>query len=154
MPIIEDADLTSVSTDREPFPEGLYHVTVKESELIKADGGGYKGVIIKSRINAAEVEGEPADKFAEREYWHYIYTRQNDGKPNKVGLSDIKRYLEAGFGKGSPEAESAKPDTDLLNGMNLKLYLKVREYDDKNEKDVNGQPVKRRSNDVKQILAA
>jgi len=150
MPIIEDADLTSVSTDREPFPEGMYSVTVKESELIPEG----KGVIIRSRIDSAEVEGEDGSKFAEREYWDYIYTKQNDGKANKMGLEQIKKYMEAAFGKGSPEADTPRPDTDLLNGQQLKLYLTVRTYDDKNEKDVNGQPVKRRSNSVKKIFAA
>lgn len=116
MPVIEGADLTSVSTEREPFAAGEYLVTVKESEI--KDG---KTLIIKSRIE------EPVE-FQGREYWDYINLRQNDGKQNRIGLESAKRYMEAVFGKGSPEAESSPPDTDVLNGHQVRVLLEVREY--------------------------
>lgn len=136
MPIIQGADMTSVSTDREPFPEGSYTVTVKESELAEDN----KSVTIKSRIDSAD---DP--KFVDREFWHYINLVQKDGKTNQIGLQTIKKYTEAVFGKGSPE--SNQNDTDVLNGHTVQLYMTVREYKDKDGND-------RKANDVKKIFAA
>lgn len=116
MPIIEGADLTSVSTEREPYPDGEYLVTVQSSEI--KDG---KSLIIKSRIE------EPVE-YQGREYWDFINLKQNDGKQNRIGLESCKRYLEAVFGKGSSEAEASPPDTDVLNGHQVKLLLETRSY--------------------------
>lgn len=139
MPVIQGADLTSVSTDRF-FPEGEYLVTVKESKL--SDDG--KSLQIISRID------EPAE-FADREYWDFINLIQNDGKQNRMGLGTIKSYLEAAFGKGSPEAEASPPDTDPLNGHSLKLVLTVREYKGKDWKE--GDEMEK-GNRVKRIFPA
>lgn len=143
MPIIAGADLTSVSTDREPYPEGEYLVTIKESEV--KDG---KSVIIKSRIE------EPTE-FQGREYWDFINIRQNDGKQNRIGLENIKRYLEAVFGKGSPEAEASPPDTDVLNGSQVKLLLQIREYVPDSEKSKpEAEQEKKRNNQTKRVFPA
>jgi hypothetical protein len=138
MPIIQGADLTSVSTTREPFPAGEYTVTVKESEL-----QNNKSLIIKSRIDAAEDES-----FVGREYWDFINIVQNDGKQNRIGLETCKKYLEAVFGKGSPEAEASPPDTDVLNGHQVKLVLGIREYKKEGETEMT------RNNQTKRIFAA
>ncbi len=134
-PVIEGADLTSVSTTREPYPEGEYTVTVKESE-VSEDG---RTLTLKSVID------EPA-QYQGRELWDFINLVQNDGKQNKIGLTTIKRYLEAAFGKKSSEAEASPPDTDVLNGQTIKVYLKIGSY----KKD--GQDVPK--NEVKKIYEA
>jgi len=136
MPVIQNADLTSVSTEREPYPEGEYLITVKESEL-----KDNKTVIIKSRIE------EPAE-FQGREYWDFINIVQNDGKMNRIGLENIKRYLEAVFGKGSPEAEASPPDTDVLNGHQVRALLTIREYTPQGETEA------RRNNQTKRVFPA
>lgn len=141
-PVIEGADLTAVSTVREPLPESEYLVTVKGSEFQAEDK---KTLIIKSTVESPEeVNGVHVQG---REYWDFINLIQNDGKKNKIGWTTIKRYMEAAFGKGSAEAESTPPDTDLLNGQQVRLYLKVGSYKDKNNED---QP----KNETKKIFEA
>ena len=136
MPILEGADLTQVSTTREPMPEGDYLVTVLESEI-----SGSKTLVLKTRID------EPAE-FANRQFWDYINLIQNDGKQNRISLEHIKRYLEAVFGKDSPEAEASPPDTDVLNGHQVRLYLIIDEFKDNKTDEI------RRNNKVKKILPA
>lgn len=144
MPVIEGADLTSVDTTRQPLPEidSGYLVTVKESE-ISADK---RTLILKMRID--EPTQDPP-----REFWDYINLVQNDGKQNRISLEQIKRYLEAVFGKGSPEAESSPPDTDVLNGHMVRLYLIVDEYKDTKPGSPTFGEVKK-NNKVKKIFPA
>lgn len=143
MPVIEGADLTSVSTDRDPYPENEYLVTIKESEI--KDG---KTLIMKTRIDEPE-------EFAGREFWDFINLVQNDGKRNEIGLTTIKRYLEAVYGKGSAEAEASPPDTDVLNGMSVRLLLTESEYEDKKDIDpATGKGRLKRNNKVKRIFPA
>ena len=142
MPVIQGADLTSVSTKREPFAEGEYKVTVKESELSNA-----KTLIIKSRIDEGP---DSSTEYQNQEFWDYVNLVQNDGKQNRIGLTTIKRYLEAAFGEGSSEAEASPPDTDVLNGHQVGLYLTIEEYKGKDWKE--GDELQRR-NKVKRIFA-
>lgn len=131
MPIIEGADMSSISTERDLLPEGEYTFTILESELSE-DG---KSVIIKRRIDAAPPE---AEKFLNTESWDWVNIRKNDGKVNEIGFQTIKKYLEAVFGKGSDE--SNQPDTDPLNGHQVGIYIVQKSYKDKNsgeDKTVN-----------------
>lgn len=139
MPVLQGADLTQVSTTREPLPEGDYLVTVLESE-IQND----RTLVLKMRVE------EPAE-FAPRQFWDYINLIQNDGKQNRISLEQIKRYIEAVFGKGSPEAEASPPDTDVLNNHQLRLYLIIDEFKPKNWKE--GDELSR-NNKVKKIFPA
>lgn len=133
MPVLENVDLSSVSTKREAFPEGEYTLTFKASEL----DAEKKTLILKTVI-------ESPDKYQGREFWDWINIVQNDGKKNEIGYKNIKRYLEAVFGKGSSEAEASPPDTDVLNGHQVVVYLKQTTYTDKNKEE---QP----KNEVKKI---
>lgn len=133
MPVLENVDLSSVSTKREAFPEGEYTLTFKASEL----DAEKKTLIMKTVIEAP-------DKYQGREFWDWINIVQNDGKKNEIGYKNIKRYLEAVFGKGSSEAEASPPDTDVLNGHQVVVYLKQTSYKDKSGED---QP----KNEVKKI---
>jgi hypothetical protein len=51
---------------------------------------------------------------------------QNDGKKNDIGLKTLKRYLEAVFGKDSPESQRA--NSDPLTGHMVKVYLTQKQY--------------------------
>lgn len=133
MPILEGVDLTSVSTKREAFPEGEYTLTFKGSELDEAK----KTLILKTVIEAP-------DQYQGREFWDWINIVQNDGKKNEIGYKNIKRYLEAVFGKGSSEAEASPPDTDVLNGHQVVVYLKQTTYTDKDK-------IEQPKNEVKKI---
>jgi hypothetical protein len=137
MPVIEGADLTSVSTEREPLPEQEYLLTVKSAEW---QDEKKKTQIIKFKVD------EPAD-FAGREHWEYINIIQNDGKLNEISLAQIKRYMEAVFGKGSPESLASPPDTDLLVSHSMRQYLIIEEYE-RNDK------TKGKKNKAKRIMKA
>lgn len=129
MPIIEGADMSSVSTERELLPEGSYTMTIKESELSE-DG---RSLIIKHRIDSAPDE---AQARVGQEWWNWINIKTNDGKVNEIGFASIKKYLEAVFGKGSSESNSN--DTDPLNGATVELYIVQKSYKkDGEDKTVN-----------------
>lgn len=129
MPIIEGADMSSVSTERELLPEGSYTMTIKESELSE-DG---RSLIIKHRIDSAPDE---AQARVGQEWWNWINIKTNDGKVNEIGFASIKKYLEAVFGKGSSESNSN--DTDPLNGATVELYIVQKSYKkDGDDKTVN-----------------
>jgi len=144
-PIIQGADLSTVSITREPFAEGEYLVTILKSEI---QPGG-KMLVIKTKIEQA-----PEDKDIGREFWDWVNIIQNDGKINQISMEHLKRYLAAVFGKDSPEANAAPPDTDPLDGHQVKLYLIKDSYPDKKDLDENGQPKIKTNNKVKSILQA
>lgn len=147
MPIIQGADLTNVSTEFELYPAGEYVATVKESEFANDN----KQLRIKS------VFVEPVE-YAGKVFTDFINLVQNDGKQNQYGLASVKQYLEAVFGKNSPEAEASPPDTDVLNGHNVKLVLAINEYTPKPDKatefNPDGSPKKKSNNQVKRVLPA
>lgn len=125
MPVLQGADLTTVSTEFKPYPEGLYTVRVESSEFAKDN--------TQLRIHSVI---ETPEEFAGKKFVHFINVVKNDGKPNPYGLSDVKRYMEAVFGKGSAEAEASSPDTDALNGSVVSLYLTQGEYEGKATQEV------------------
>lgn len=146
MPVIPGADLTSVSTDFEPYPNGEYLVTFIKSELHEG-----KQMRITTRIESPE-------EFQGRPFTDFINLKQNDGKWNEIGLKQCKLYLEAVFGKGSPEAEASPPDTDPLNGHQARLLLEINEYwprDEQAKPESERNPDnKRRNNKVKRVFPA
>lgn len=138
MPVIEGADLTKVSTTYEPLPEGEYLLNVKE--VIWADENKKAQVIINEVLEPVELKG--------RTHRDYVNLFTKEGKLNEISLSHIKRYLEAVFGKGSPEAEATPPDTDLLVGHQTRQYLIVDSYEDRTTKE------EKKNNKAKKIMKA
>lgn len=132
-PIIEGADLTTVDTSFKNYPEGSYLVLIKDVEIFEDR---------QARVKCEIVEAEDPS-FVGKPFIHFINFRDADGSLNKYGLADIKRYLEAIYGKGSPESNTA--DTDLLPNNQVLLYLNERA--DKNDSTKMYQ-------NVKKILAA
>lgn len=114
MPIIEGADLSTISTERELLPEGEYLFTILDSEMSEDKSS----LILKRRIEEAP---EGSEKLVGTESWDWINLVQGDGKKNEIGLVTLKKYLEAVFGKDSPE--SAQADSDLLHGHEVRIYV-------------------------------
>lgn len=137
MPILENVDLTTVSTKNEPYPEGEYSVTIKESEVRKQG----KEIIFKHRIDAPE-------KFQGREIWDFVNLKQNDGKRNEIGWKRVKKYLEVCFGEGSEQAELTPPNTDLCNAQRCKLYVVINSYTDEQTKE------EKTNNKISRVMAA
>ena len=115
MPIIEGADMASISTERKLIPEGEYLFTITDQEM----SDDKSTLIIKRRIEEA-----PDPQYVGQEAWDFVNLVQNDGKTNTIGLETIKKYLEAVFGKGSPESQSN--DTDPLTGQQVRIYISHR----------------------------
>ena len=136
MPIIEGADMTSISTEFKPYVEGEYRMLIKSTEMHKNNS--------QLRI-VCEIEDAPNSDDIGKPFTDFINIVQNDGKLNQIGLATVKRYLEAVFGKDSPESNNA--DTDPLVGHSVTLYLIEDSYKDKDGKD-------RTNNKVKKILKA
>lgn len=133
MPVIQGADLSSVSTERQALPEGDYLLDIFTSELSE----NKEKVIIKMKV----LDGPEGTK--NKEFWDWCTVT---GQWTEIGLQQIKRYLEAVFGKGSTEAEAAPPDTDPLHGHQVRVYLSIESY----KKDGEDKT----SNKAKQIRAA
>jgi hypothetical protein len=141
MPIIEDADLTSVSTTSEPLPEAEYEATITEVEY-RTDNPAKPVVIVKSRIDGGDQNG--------RVVWDWMHMKQNDGKPNEVAKRQLKRYFEAVLGEEA--ANVSRPNTDDLINARVGLFLELEEYTPKaSEKNPNPKPQSR--NNVKRIFA-
>jgi hypothetical protein len=126
MPIIEGADMASVETERKPFPEDSYKGLIYATEMTDDK----KQIVIKHKEFVRSEDGSSVEGSG-NEFWDYINVRNNDGQINKYGMADVKRYLEAVFGKGSPESLNA--DTDPLVGHVVGHYLKVEDYPKKGE---------------------
>lgn len=144
-PILEGVDLSSVSTDFETYPEQEYVLTILSSTF---SDDTKKQLVIKQRIE------EPAE-FAGKPYSDFINLVKNNGTSNEIGWKNVKRYMEAVFGKGSDEAEAVPPDTDQLNGHRVRSVLEINSYQDKNWKE--GDPIDRKmkkNNKVKGVFAA
>lgn len=137
MPIIENADLTTVSTEYKAYPEGTYGLRIKDSSFDQNN----KNLIIESEITDAE-----NPEHVGRTYKHRINMVDNSGKRNEIGLTTLKRYLETVFGKGSPESQVA--DSDPLHGHDIRVYLVVKSYKDKTTQE------DREGNEVKQMFKA
>lgn len=132
-PVIEGADLTTISTKREPLPEYDYVLEIFGSEF---DESRTK-IIVKTRV------AEGPDNTVGKEFWDWC---QVTGEWKEIGLQQIKRYLEAVFGKGSDEAEAVPPDTDVLHGHKVRAYLIIDSYTKDGEEQ--------RNNKAKRIRAA
>lgn len=137
MPVIEGADLTSVSTTREPLPEEDYLFDIIGSEMSEDKNK----LILKLRV--VEPEEVNGVNVKGREFWEWLTVK---GEWGHIGLQQLKRYLEAVFGKGSTEADT--PDSDPLHGQQVRAYLIIDPYKDK----TTGEEVK--NNKAKRIRAA
>lgn len=135
MPVIEGADMTTISTKRQALPEGDYRLQITTSEFDESK----TKIIIKTKVVESSVEGQVG-----KEFWDWCSVV---GEWKEIGLQQIKRYLEAVFGKGSPEAEAVPPDTDVLHGHVVDVYLAVESYKGKSGEE-------EQSNRAKRIRAA
>lgn len=133
-PMIE-GDFTNISSSREPLDEGLY--TFKLIEIIdqveddewKAKNVGTDktpGLVFVSEVIKGERVGA--------QNRDYIYTKQKDGKVNKMGLGQIKGYAEAILGKEAANSPTGV-NTDLLLNGTFDGYMKVEKYQDKETKE-------------------
>lgn len=139
MPIIKGADLTSVSTERKVYREGEYVAEITKQEFSEDE----RFLIITHKFEEA-----PDNEDVGQSWQNWIYLQQDDGKLSEIGLQTIKRYLEAVFGKGSPETQGNPPDTDPLTGNRVRLYLISDSWKDKKSGE------DRTGNKAKRIMAA
>lgn len=131
MPVIQGADLTAVSTSMEPVPESEVVLDIVTSEF----SDDKNKIIIKTKIVEHDEE-----RYVGREFWDWCNVT---GDHAHIGLQQIKRYLEAVFGKGSPQAEASPPDTDVLHGSRVRAYLTVDSWKDQTGQEKKGNKAKR-----------
>jgi hypothetical protein len=123
MPVIEGADLSTVSTKFPLWPEGAYKTTIKGSHFDDEK----KNLIIVHRLREAH-----GDYKAGREYQNYINLKTNAGEVNEIGYQSIKKYFEPLL----PEhANDRPPNTDLLDGMDCTIYISQRTGKDEVERN-------------------
>lgn len=126
-----EADFSGISSSFEPLEEGEYNFKLIEiqeqanDEEWKAKNDGTDK--IPAMVFVSEVlDGERAGA----QTFDYVYTKQKDGKVNKVGLGRIKAYAEAILGKEAANSTTGI-DTDALPGNAFKGFIKHRSYADK-----------------------
>lgn len=124
------ADFSSISSSREPLTEGEYLFKLLEIQDQENDqewksdaknAGKTPALVFVSEV----VEGDRAGA----QVFDYIYTKQKDGKINKMGLGQVKGYAEAILGKEAANGPSL--DTDTLPGNQFRGYMKSSTYTDK-----------------------
>jgi hypothetical protein len=131
-PVIEGADLSSVSTKFEIWPEGTYPTVIMTSKF--DDKGKNLMIIHKTREPVGMIQ-------AGREYTDFINMTTNAGERNDIGHKSLKRYFEALL----PEhANDNPPNSDLLHGLDCKLFISSKANKDTDEQ----------RNYVKKILKA
>lgn len=139
MPIIEGADLTSIDTSFKNYPEGSYTVLVKEVTFWRGKDASDARHGTQVRVVTEIVDNDADPKNNGKPFTHFINFRDENGELNRYGLADIKRYLEAIYGKGSPQV--GRGDTDDIAGNTVLLYLNERA--DKNDPSKMYQNVKK-----------
>lgn len=132
MPVIEGADLSSVSLSR-AWPEAAYKTTIKESHF---DEKGKNLVIV--HLLREEVSAGGQTIKAGREYQDWINLVTNAGDRNELGWASIKKYFKA---LNPAHANDNPPNTDLLNGLDCTIYLTVQV--DEDDPDNNRNRMKR-----------
>jgi len=117
-PVIEGADLSSVSTKRPVWAEATYRTTIVKSEFDEQK----KNLIIFHRLR------EPAgNQKAGDEYQDWLNIVTNAGERNEIGYQSLKKYFEALM----PEhANDAPPNSDLLHGIDCKVMITSKDDKD------------------------
>lgn len=138
------ADFSQISSSFDPLPDGDYECVVKEmtDEITKEN----KLPMVKVTL---EVDDAKHPEAAGRQLFDNLVLQQKDGKPNKVGLGQLKAYAEATLGEeaaNSPEGIETEP---MVNSRVIAV-VKLRSWE---KKDGAGNVLESgTSNDIKKIL--
>lgn len=147
MPLIQGADLSTVSTKYEPLPAGAYKTRLKAAYETDDDGVSRPRVVVRHKV-LESFDGENVG----REFTDFMYLNQNDGKPNEISLKQLKRYFEAVLGEEA--ANTTAPETELLDDQEVSVELSIESYPSKKEKNEDNTPKIMYNNRVKRIVAA
>lgn len=111
-PVIEGADLGSVSTKYENWPEGAYKFTLYNSE--------WDGKTVRLKLRLREPKG---DFKAGKEYTEFLNLKNNEGEDNEYGYKDFKRWFEALV---PDHANDRPPNSDLLHGSDCICQVTIK----------------------------
>lgn len=139
------ADFTQISSSFQALEDGEYQCQITEIEEGETKANKLPQVLIKSEVK----DPNHADKDGHVLY-DYIVLVQKNGKPNKIGLGQIKAYAEAVLGNDAANNPEGIDLDDLKNGTFLAV-VKQRSYTPKVEE---GQPAadQRITNEIVKVL--
>jgi hypothetical protein len=119
------ASLKDVSTDFKPVEPGIYILEIVEVKEMEKDGVTNAYRVVSQVIS----ESNGVEDMVGRKVSDFINIITQKGEINEVGLSSLKRYFEACFGKDEVATwEDADYDTDRLAGQQFRGQLKIDSY--------------------------
>jgi hypothetical protein len=145
MPRIE-ADFSTIAAGNEPLPDNDYRCTIVDIEEKTTKESQLPALNI-----TLEVGDEQHPEFTGRYLFDFIVLQTKEGKPNRMGLSQLKAYAVATLG----EEEASSPegiDTDGMKGGTVVASVKLRSWE---KKDALGNVTDSgMSNEIRKISAA
>lgn len=136
-------DFTQISSSMEPLPDGEYECVVKE-----IDGNAVSKESSLPMVKVTlEVDDPKFPDYSGRLIFDQFTLQTKEGKPNKVGLGQLKAYAEATLGDEAANS-SEGIDTDAMAGSKVLAVIKLRSW----SREVNGITETGTSNNVKKIL--
>lgn len=138
------ADFSQISSSFEPVPDGDYLCVIKEMSEKTTKENQLPMIAV-----TLEVDDPNHPDQQGRLLFDNLVLVQKDGKPNRIGLGQLKAYAEATLGEeaaNSPEGI----DTEPMVGSQVIASVKLRSW-------TKGEPPNQetgQSNEVKKILSA
>ena len=120
MPSIQ-ADFSKISTEFTPLPDGIYTCTIEDITEEKTKQNQLP--MLKFELSVSDPNHPD---YEDRKLFDNIVLRTNKGKPNQIGLGQLKAYAIATLGEEA--ANGGEIDTDAMKGSQVGVEVKTRSY--------------------------
>lgn len=139
------ADFTKISSSFQALEDGEYQCVITDIEEGETKTSKLPQVIVSLEVNDPNHPQHTGHVLKE-----YIVLVQKNGKPNRIGLGQLKAYAEAVLGQDAANNPEGI-DTDELKNGSVLAVVKQRSYDKKNDagEETGEQGV---TNDIAKVL--
>lgn len=122
-----DADFSKISSSFQALEDGEYQCAITDIEESETKTSKLPQVVFMLEVNDPNKPEHTGHVLKD-----YIVLVQKNGKPNRIGLGQVKAYAEAILGTDSANSPEGIDVEELKNGTVLAV-VKQRSYDKKNE---------------------
>lgn len=122
-----DADFTKISSSFQALEDGEYQCAVTDIEESETKENKLPQLIFTLEVNDPNHSAHTGHVLKD-----YIVLVQKNGKPNRIGLGQVKAYAEAILGEDAANNPEGIDIDELKNGTVLAV-VKQRSYDKKNQ---------------------
>lgn len=120
------ADFTKISSSFQALEDGEYQCVIADVEEGETKENKLPQVILTLEVNDQNHPAHTGHVLKD-----YLVLVQKNGKPNRIGLGQLKAYAEATIGTEAANNPEGIDTDDLRNGTVLAV-VKQRSYDKKN----------------------